>query len=266
MMVEVALPMLVEDGSRLDWPEAAYLPDVRFRNGFARVTHRIHSAPELESLINEGSACWAVELRCPKTLLARIETSATHEMEVRWNATEVDGIVYLIPGMLATDNVHLRTENLNELWTGFGPVLDVPVGWWLARGNVYRASTLREALISFDEDPDLPDGGMKITPDRSSGRIHFIVYVASDIRDAVEHDRSMQVAGLIGVCALFPKVFTGEDAKLEHISLINEIGALLDGANVPDWEAGDSYDPVRAATVIERFIPLKTLKQEMDDE
>lgn len=262
-MVDGALPKLLEDGSKLDWPDAEYSADVWLGDGFARVAHHLANAPALERLIAEGGAHWAVELRCPRTLLARIETATTREMEVRWAASEVDDLVYLIPGLLATRDVSLGTEGLGALWAG--DTLDVPGGWWLARGTERRTSTLRESLLSFDEDADLPPGGMRVAPDSNSGRLRFIVYVASDIRAAVERDRSMQVAGLTGVCALFPRVFDA-DAEAEHGALIGEIRDRLEDAGAPTWEDPDRYDPARAATAIECFLPPQSPPEEIDDE
>ena len=263
VMVDGALPKLLEDGSKLDWPDAEYSADVRLGDGFARVAHHLANAPALERLIAEGGAHWAVELRCPRTLLARVETATAREMEVRWDASEVDDLVYLIPGLLATRDVSLGTEGLGALWAG--DTLDVPGGWWLARGTERRTSTLRESLLSFDEDSDLPPGGMRVEPDSNSGRPRFIVYVASDIRAAVERDRSMQVAGLTGVCALFPRVFDA-DAEAEYGALIGEIRDRLEDAGAPTWEDPDQYDPARAATAIECFLPPQAPPEEIDDE
>ena len=105
---------------------------------------------------------------------------------------------------------------------------------------------------------------MRVAPDSNSGRLRFIVYVASDIRAAVERDRSMQVAGLVGVCSLFPRVFD-DDAEVEHGALIGEIRGRLEDAGAPPW--GDpEYDPARAATAIECFLPPQAPPDDVDDE
>lgn len=263
MMADGALPKLLEDGSKLDWLDAAYAAEVQFGDRVARITHRLEHAPALERLVAEGGAKWAVELRCPKTLLACTETAGTPEMEVRWDAGDVDDLVYLIPGLLATRDVSLDTEGLNELWSD--ATLDVPRGWWLARGRERLSSTLREALLSFQVDTQLPPGGMRVSSDSTSGRLRFFVYVASDIREAVEHDRNMQMAGLVGVCSLFPKELGGDDAEEEHGTLMNELRGRLHDAGVPAWDE-EGYDAARAATVIERFLPPQAPPEEVDDE
>lgn len=262
-MTEDALPVLLEDGSRLDWPDAAYRPDMRLRDGLARIEHRIEGAPALERLLTEGAARWAIELRCPKTLLARIDTSATPRMEVRWEPHEVDGQVYLIPGLLAMRDARLETDGLNDLWSGRA-TLDVPGGWWLARGQPYPVKTLGETILSFLEDRALPDGAMKVDTVLHSGQLGFTVSLAPDVFPSVKRDRSMQVAGLVGVCALFPKVF-GDEMEEQHRALAEEIRGRLGAADVPAWN-DDIYDPARAATAIEPLFPLPDLEPEFDDE
>ena len=261
-MTDAALPMLVENGSRLDWTDADYRLDMRVGDGYARVTHQLDNAPSLERLIEDGHAHWAVELRSPKTLLSRTHTSTVREMEVRWDQQEVDGLIYLIPGLIATRDVQLDGQGLDEIWSA-GP-LDIPTGWWLVRGNVRRVGTLREALLTFEEDTSLPSGGMRVAPDPSDGRPRFVVSVASDIRPAVEHDRSMQVAALVGACALFPTVFS-PDVEQEHSALLGEIRDLLEAADVPDWTDRENYDPARVATLIEPLYAVASAA-EADDE
>lgn len=251
-MTEAALPVLTEDESRLDWPDAAYRPEVRIGGGAARIAHRLEGAPTLERLVAEGDARWAAELRCPRTLLARVATSDAAEHEAAWSADEVHGEVFVIPGLIAVRPLRLDdAPELGALWRG--QRLDVPAGWWLARGVTRRDSTLRESLLSFEPDADLPPGAMAVDVRNNDGRPRFFVRVAPDIRAAVERDRSLRVAGLIGACALFPRAFADE-ADEEH-AIVDEIRGRLDEAGVPAWDDKDLWDPARAATVIERFLP-----------
>lgn len=246
-MTDAALPVLTEDDSRLDWPDAAYRPEVRIGGGAARIAHRLEGAPTLERLIAGGAARWAVELRCPRTLLARVETSDDAGHEAAWSAAEAHGAVFVIPGVVAVRPLRLEAPELGALWRG--ERLDVPAGWWLARGVTRRDSTLRESLLSFEPDADLPPGAMAVDPRRDEGRPRFVVRLASDAWTA-RHDRSLQVAGLIGVCARFPREFAAGDED-EH-AIVREIRDRLEEAGVPAWD-DDRWDPARAATAIERF-------------
>lgn len=251
-MTDAALPVLTEDDSRLDWPDAAYRPEVRIGGGAARIAHRLEGAPTLERLIAAGDARWAAELRCPRTLLARVATSDAAEHEAAWGADEAHGEVFVIPGVVAVRPLRLDdgAPELGEIWRGAR--LDVPAGWWLARGVTRRDSTLREALLSFEADADLPPGAMRVETRWNEGRPRFVVRLARDLRAAVERDRSMQMAGLIGVCARFPAVFASEDED-EH-AIVREIRDRLEAAGVPAWDDLALWDPARAATAIERFV------------
>ena len=246
-MTDAALPVLTEDGSRLDWPDAAYRPEVRIGGGAARIAHRLEGAPTLERLIAGGAARWAVELRCPRTLLARVEESDDAGHEAAWSAAEAHGAVFVIPGVVAVRPLRLEAPELGALWRG--ERLDVPAGWWLARGVTRRDSTLRESLLSFEPDADLSPGAMAVDSRRDEGRPRFVVRLASDAWTA-RHDRSLQVAGLIGVCARFPREFAAGDEE-EH-AIVREIRDRLEEAGVPAWD-DDRWDPARAATAIERF-------------
>ena len=246
-MTDAALPVLTEDDSRLDWPDAAYRPEVRIGGGAARIAHRLEGAPTLERLIAVGAARWAVELRCPRTLLARVEESDDAGHEAAWSAAEAHGAVFVIPGVVAVRPLRLEAPELGALWRG--ERLDVPAGWWLARGVTRRDSTLRESLLSFEPDADLPPGAMAVDPRRDEGRPRFVVRLAPDAWTA-RHDRSLQVAGLIGVCARFHREFAAGDED-EH-AIVREIRDRLEEAGVPAWD-DDRWDPARAATAIERF-------------
>lgn len=262
-MTEEALPKLLEDGSLLDWPDATYSAQVWPRAGHARISHHLLDAPALDRLIDEGSAQWAVELRCPRTLLSRVEVGPGSEMDIRWDTNEVSGLVYLTPGLLATRDISLDTNDLDNLFRD-KDVIDVPGGWWLARGTTRRTQTLLESLLTFQKNPDLDPGQMRIASDESGGRLRFIVFVAPDIFEGARGgDRSLQVAGLIGVCALFQREF-GEDAKEKHGALIDEIRERLISVGVPTWE-DEQYDPAQAATAIERFLP-REIREDIDDE
>ena len=131
------LPVLLEDGApQGDWPGAAYRPEVRVGTGFARIAHRIDGAPELDRLVGTGAARWAAELRSPGTLLARTDLSDAAGHEVEWRAADADGAVHVIPGLVAVRPLRLGAPSP----AAHG--LDVPAGWWLARGEPRRDDAL----------------------------------------------------------------------------------------------------------------------------
>ena len=136
-MVGARLPVLLEDGAPPgDWPGAAYRPEVRVGTGFARIAHRIDGAPALDRLVDAGAARWAAELRSPGTLLARTDLSDAAGHEVEWRAADADGPVHVIPGLVAVRPLQIDAPD------PAAPGLDVPAGWWLARGEPRRDDAL----------------------------------------------------------------------------------------------------------------------------
>ena len=248
-------PVLLEDGSSLDWPDAAYVPDVRIGEHFANVTHHLEGAEALSDLIAQGFAEWAVELRCPKTLLARTVTGQVSEQTVLWNDSEIDGPAWLLPGLLVTTSTQLRdTCALNDLWRRSAP--NLPVGWWVVRGDPRRLAPLSDSLLRFQPDESLTAGRMTTAADRSSGSLRFVVRCAPDVHRQVEqNNRSVWLAALIGVCGLFGREFAlaDEEAASEG-DLADEIRFRLEQAGVPSWDDIERYDPAAAATALEPFI------------
>ena len=108
--------MLFEDGSSIDWPQARYQVDVTVSGHSATAVNRLNAAPELQSLIESGNASWALELRCPKALLARVAQSSDSKIRVEWSPSEVDGELFLTPGLVTARDCALEPSGLNQLW------------------------------------------------------------------------------------------------------------------------------------------------------
>lgn len=260
-MSRVPLPILLEDGSRHDWQDAGYRPRVSAGSGRATVEHRLEDAPTLRKLIDNDDAAWAVELRCPKTLMARVDTSSAPSQAVRWSRDEVDDAVYIVPGVIALRELSLDRSALTSLWADAGE-LHVPAGWWLAKGDARRATTLTQSLLKFSQNEHLKKGRMEVEPDFSSGRLRFTVKMAPDLFKRARSSRDVQIAALVGACGWFPEVFRTDSASEdgEQIGgegpLAQELRHRLRAAK-PDIVLWDdkSFDPATAATVLEPFLP-----------
>ena len=265
-MSQVPLPILLEDGSRHDWQDAGYRPRVSAGSGRATVEHRLEDAPTLRKLIDNDDAAWAVELRCPKTLMARVDTSPAPSQVVRWSRDEVDDAVYIVPGVVALRELSLDRSALTSLWADAGE-LRVPAGWWLAKGDARRAQTLTQSLLKFIRDDGLTEGRMEVGPDRSSGRLRFSVKMAPDLFERARSNRDVQIAALVGACSWFPRVFgngigvsdDGEPIGGDEELLAQELRHKLQSAksDVVLWD-DDAFDPATAATVLEPFLPVPT--------
>lgn len=245
------LPVLLEDGSRFDWCVATYEPGVQVEPTRATVIHRLRDAPTLERLVVEGSAAWATELRCPKTLLSRVEQSSDTRQVVRWTADSVDGDMYVIPGLLAVSDFHLAPSagELTPIWRD--APLHIVKGWWLVRGSVRRTKTLGQSLLKFHLDEKLGDGQMRIRRNQSDEDLHFHVHLADNIWQERTR-RHVQMAALIGA---FGQLGTALGEENDEPRVVQEIRRRLEEKSIATWRDGESFDPAAAATAIEPFLP-----------
>ena len=246
-MTHMSLPLMLEDGSSLDWPEGKYEAKVGVAQAQASILHDLSGAPSLDRAVEKGFAKWAAEIRCPKTLLSRIELSREPKHTVKWQLGEIDGVSWIVPGLLTVRDFELNSEDLSPFWKG--EILRVPPGWWLIRGTKRKVQTLAQSLLKFRVKKELGNGQMQIQPEEGSGQLRFVAYLAPDIWPE-RTNRTLQIAALIGVCAHFPTTFVKD--KEEEYAVAREIRDRLEMANVPVWTEG-GYDPALAATVIERF-------------
>lgn len=244
-MTSMSLPLMLEDGSNLDWPEGKYEATVRVAQTQASISHYLAGVPSLEWAIEKGFANWAAEIRCPKTLLSRIELSHEHKHTVKWRLDEIDSISWIVPGLLAVKEFEFSPENIHPFWKG--ETLRVPPGWWLARGTKRKVNTLAQCLLRFVKNEKLGAGQMQIQPETGSGQLRFAAHLAPDIWPEIRTSRTLQVAALIAACGHFPTTFGDEETALAR-----EIRDRLEMAGVPVWTEGN-YDPALAATVIEKF-------------
>ncbi len=246
------IPVLRQDGSSLDWKSATYHVDVEANGTGAVVTHELRDAPELVRLIEDGAAAYAVEARCPRTLFARTWLSRKQRLEVDWRETDVDGQVFLFPGVVALKETSLATAGLIELWEE--DQVRVPLGAWLARGAEFAAKNLAASLIEFRKDESLQSGRMRVVEDTSGDDARFLVKLAPELyQRATQGDRDVQVAGLIAAFAKLPdSPRFAEDSASPVARMLRD---RLESAEVPTWDDGYDWDPAWAATTIEKFYP-----------
>ena len=242
------LPLLTQDNTRMDWKRARYAPSVQVQGAKAVVANELRDAPELEALVAQGSAQWVVDVRCPKTLYAKMERSAASKFEADWAAWEVDGPVYLRPGLVAVENLRMSADGLLDLW-GPGEV-EIPMGWWLAQGRTVISKPLVESLLTFRRSENLAEGRMSVEKDLGSGNTRFIIGLAPGLYAARHTDRDIHMAGLIAVFGLL-----GADSPDEETDdvVLRAIKAKLEEAGAPAW-GEENYDPALAATAVEKFL------------
>ncbi len=256
-MTTGAIPLLHEDGQSLDWPSARYTVKVIVTDRSAEVESVLEGAPQLETLIAAGHLQWAVELRCPKTLYSSVTYSDSAICKIQWSPDQVDGDVYILPGLISTGPFSLSGEGLSQVWKE-QPV-DVPIGSWLVRGDVRSVNSLAASLLKFYPDVSLETGEMRVVRDTGGGDLHFNVYVAAEMLETCLRERNVQVAALIAAFAQFPQIDKqdaegADDGASPQYPRMQRIFDRLRELEIPTWlDDGDEFDPARAATAMERF-------------
>lgn len=253
-MIPIRLPVLFENGSRLDWSQARYEVKIQIRGDKATIVHKLFEALELETLLDEGTAVWVTELRCPRTLLSRQECSNSPEQVINLGGEDVIGDTFLLPGLVATRALEVSAAGLNPFAWQEDSSISIPAGWWLVRGDPRATTPLTASLVRFRRDPDerLDPGQMAVEEQSDGGKPYFMVTLAHDLYNERRLERDVQLAGLIAACGLLPQSSLREDEENGPHPVAMELRARLDDAGVPNWDE-DEFDPALAATVLEAF-------------
>lgn len=254
-MTTTPVPILDEDGRRLDWLTASYSADVRLTARQAVVTHSLNNAPQLDQLVRQGTAKWTVELRCPRTLLSVAYYSEQRESTIALDDNHIKSEAFIIPGLVAIKPTQLDTCGLHPSRWEHGVPVSIPQGWWLVRGDVRRTNSLIASFIRFKRDPDgrLKDGQMSVEEDSDGLYPCFVITLAADLYNNRRYNRDIQIAGLIAACGLLPNSSLGLDRDNEDHPIAQELRNRLEMAGVDPWDS-PTFDPARAATAIEAFV------------
>ncbi len=258
-MLQGPTPILHEDGVTLDWQSASYEPQVKVSQSGATVTHEVRGAKDLEAAVARGDAHWAIEVRCPATLYTAVTLSNERDMAASWDAARVDRELglFVIPGLLAVRDFQLPADGLVDLW-GSGPV-EIPAGVWLARGLVNPLKPLTASLIKFRKREDLPAGCMQVAEPPDHDSITFTAWLAADIYPR-RVEREIWHSALIAAFAKLPEVAKRLSDDSDAWVLLEDLAQEI-GESAPVWTA-DDYDPARAASVFEPFLPAAEIYEE----
>lgn len=250
------LPVLVHDGSRLDWLSAKYSATVALKRQASAVVHELSDAPEIESLLSGGDAVYATEIRCPRTMLSRVEPAAGREQLIEWHDAERNDDLYLIPGIIASRDTTLNAAGLHPLVHGGRASVDIPAGWWLARGGEYQFTPSLVNLLRFVKDNDgaLRPGTMSVEEADLSGTPYFKVTLAAELYEHRREDRDIQIAALIAAFGHLPRSSMAKDGDTDDCPLALALRSKLEDIDpqLSDWDH-EFFDPARAATSIEHF-------------
>lgn len=250
----VPVPTMGHDATRIDWNEAVYDPVVALKDNAAAVVHQLKGAPGIAELIKSGAAQYATEIRCPRSMYARSDTTSSHEQLINWadDPLRTDDL-FLIPGIVATEDTQMRTSGLHKFVYGQHKFVDVPAGWWLARGPEFRFTPLLANLLRFVKDKDgrLGPGMMSVEESQSGDNPCFDVVMHPDVFSRCT-DRDVQIAALVGAFSQLPKSTMAQGADNEQCQLAVALRAEFESNGVADWDS-DEFDAAKAATAMEGF-------------
>ena len=269
-MSDARIPLLTEDGTRLDWPDAQYEPRIDRKGVEPKVSieHVLKGATALADSVRRGEAVWQTEVRCPRLLHSEHFTSLDDRQEVEWHEEAVDGDqTYLLPGMVSVgQTLRASDELVGAAWEPGGTV-DVLTGALLARADVRRLKPLMQSLLRFKKDGLLDDGEMQVVEDTTSEAPCFEVRIAANIYSESIWNRDRRIAALIGAFA----AMTREDSRmqpgreLENHPVTKELRSRLLEGDSPAWDE-EGFDCVYAATILEPMEMTEPVSEDGDDE
>ena len=264
------VPLLTEDGTRLDWLGAHYEPRIERKGAETKVTvsHVLKGATALADAVRGGAAAWQTEVRCPRLLHSEHFTSFDDRQAVEWSADAVDWEgTYLLPGLASLERVSLVSGELASAVVGSTEALEVPMGALLATADVRCLKPLMQSLLLFRKDETLGDGQMKVEEDTTTDHPCFKVRIAADIFAESRWNRDRRIAALIGAFAamthresrMYP------DGELWSHPVTKQLHAFLLEQGSATWDDED-FDCVYAATLIEPMEPVDADGEDSDEE
>ena len=264
------IPLLTEAGSRLDWPDAQYEPQIERKGAETKVTvsHVLKGATALADAVGRGEAAWHTEVRCPRLLHSEHVTSRDDRQVVEWREDAVDWEkTYLLLGMASVGNVLRAPDELAAGAWALGEAIEVPAGALLVRADVRRLKPLMQSLLVFRRDDALGDGQMRVEEDTASDDPCFVVRIAADIFAESCWNRDRRVAALIGAFAAMarPGSRMQPDGELRDHPVTKQLLAHLLERGSSTWDEED-FDCVYAATLFEPMEMTEAGSEDGDDE
>ena len=269
-MGEERIPLLAEDGTRLDWPDAHYEPRIERKGAETKVTvnHVLKGASALADAVRQEEASWYTELRCPRLLHSEHFSSSDDQQVVEWHKDALDWEkAFLLPGMVSVEPTLKLSSGLAGTARVPGEVIEVPTGALLARADVRRLKPLMQSLLVFRKDDQLGPGQMKVEEDTESEDPCFVVRIAEDVFAESRRNRDRHIAALIGAFAAMARdgsrLQPGGD--LEKHPVAEQLRSHLLDHGSQAWDE-DGFDCVYAATICEPLAVPEPVSEDGDDE
>lgn len=256
----MSYPQLFEDGTRNDWHSANYSSKILFslHSGKAEAHNNLGDSNQLTALIESGLATWKLEIRCPRTLYSKIFYSQDSTIEVSWPPEDTLEPLFFFSGLYAKQDLTIASQELTSIWQDVADI-KIPQGWQLIRSKTWGSHTEMSSILNFHRKEENEPGTMKIIENISSGSLEFIVELATDVYDNMKHDRTLQIAALIG--ALSKLKDKSWDEPDPTYALIKD---YFEQNEIPRWDEPE-FDSAEVATYFEHFIPNISYLAEEDE-
>lgn len=269
-MSDPYIPLLVEDGTRLDWPDAQYEPRIERKGAETRVTvnHVLKGASALADAVRRQEAAWYTELRCPRLLHSEHLTSFDDRQVVEWHKDAVDWeATFLLPGMVSVEPTLRLSGALANTDGTSGEAIEVPAGALLARADVRRLNPLMQSLLVFRKDDELDPGQMTVEEDTTSDGPCFVVRIAADVFAESRWIRDRRIAALIGAFAAMARQESRlqPEGDLHNHPVTEQLRHHLLENGSPAWDE-EGFDSVYAATLFEPLAASEAVGEDGDDE
>lgn len=253
------VPVLGEaSAERQDWTDATYAVEIKIKGSKLTVEHRLSGCPEIQQLLAAGNAAYATELRCPWSLLSRIELSHSPAQRIELGDDVIEDNLFMLPGVLSISPARMGVEGLHDLIRAGRSGVEVPQGWWLAKAQPRRHTPLLGHLLKFRQDASLPDGAMSVVEVADGDAPMFRARLAADLWVRLRSGRQardVQIAALIGAFGRLPQSSLAREGTHADHPFAVQLREKLEEQGLATWDEPANFDPARAATTLERFYP-----------
>ncbi|HCB34856.1 MAG TPA: hypothetical protein DEP69_06895 [Acidimicrobiaceae bacterium] len=264
-MLDMASATETGASMNLDWPDGNHSsiatpvdtgePDTRAWE----VEQTLVGARGIERLLADGKAAFAVEVRCLQTAWCQVFVGEVGAANVLTTVEEhtTRGDINLCPGVITLERCELDTDDLHAvLRPDGGKPIDAGPGRWLVLGRPIRVrASDRDAMVSFDEDPNLADGRMRIAVVTTDDTRFQVLLSKQTMQRQIRDEPMLQWACWLAAMAMLPyteayKIEERDDGT-PHVpdsSLGQALADRLHARGITLWDNPDYWDPAQALT------------------
>ena len=246
-----SFPLLDASGDEpsLDWPDAEYSATVAGSSGHWRVRHHLVGAPAITDLVEAGTAMYAAEVRCPRTLFSELACSRDPITDLQYPEAMVWAPVFVVPGVVAVADCSLSTQDAAVIWRVTDSEVSVRQGAWLVRGRAVRED-LASSLLVFETVEELDDHEMSIRPFSDQDGNTRLKILIPPVQEPRLSEEAFVAQAWQAALAYLPSCdeFSLDPEDSTSNAFVGELEVKLSG--MPLWGDDDlpNWDPLRAAT------------------